>query len=148
MGLHVIHRAVDLQIAFFFNFLYFGQPPLHHHSTTAPPRQPHRNNDATLLPRRHRNNASILLPRQHHTAAIILHPPTIASTSSSSSCYNTTPKGRRNRHPRLLVLGKMAVPHVRMSGSGEIHAPFSPDQWASVAPPTGPLDPDICIRGV
>ena len=28
-----------------------------------------------------------------------------------------------------------------MSGSGEIHASFSPDQWASVAPPTGPLDP-------
>ena len=27
-------RADDLQVAFFFNFCYFGQPPLHHHSTT------------------------------------------------------------------------------------------------------------------
>ena len=36
------------------------------------------------------------------------------------------------------VKGK-AEPRVQMSGSGEIHASFSPDQWASVAPPIGPL---------
>ena len=96
----MLQKGCDLQIAVFLYLSLFW-------STTIPPRHPHRNNDAILLPRQHRNNASILLPRQHHTAAIFMRPPTIASTSSSSSGCNTTPKGRRNRRPRLLVLVNM-----------------------------------------
>ena len=122
----MIQKGLRSQIAFF--CLYFDSIPqfINNHHSTAPLRHPHRNNDAILLPREHRNNASILLPRQHHTAAIFLHPPTIASTStSSSSCCNTTPRRVAESLSKPFSLRENGRPTCAMPGSEETRLLFA-----------------------
>ena len=136
-GFHVIHRADDLQIAFFFIFCYFGQPQLHHRTPPddTTPRWPHRIND------------SILLPRQHRSAAIFLHPQTIASPSSSFSSRRHRRAKRRNL-PQSLSSKERLNRVCKCPDPDRYTPPFLPTNGRAWLRPPGLCDPDICIRGL